>query len=84
MSIVNEFLLDTARYYREYDAAAFVGNYNNASRVTREPVAPNASIDLARRELDSAKLRVETTIMDDRQFAYFVSKSTDSPRYEDI
>ena len=84
MSIVNEFLLDTTRYYREYDAAAFVGNSNNAIRGTSEPVAPNASIDLARRALDSAKEQLESTIMDGRQFAYFVAKIKESPRYENM
>ena len=84
MSIVNEFLLNTTRYYREYDAAAFVGNSNNAIRGTSEPVAPNASIDLARRALDSAKEQLESTIMDGRQFAYFVAKIKESPRYENM
>ena len=84
MSIVNEFLLDTTRYYREYDAAAFVGNSNNAIRGTSEPVAPNASIDLAKRALDSAKEQLESTIMDGRQFAYFVAKIKESPRYENM
>ena len=84
MSIVNEFLIDTERYYREYDAAAFIGNSSNAVRNTNFPVQSPISIDLHQKSLQNATDKLGSVYLDGKQFSLFLSAIKNSPRFDTI
>lgn len=84
MSIVNEFLIGTERYYREYDASAFIGNSSNAVKGTNNPVQGNISIDLNTRSLQNASEKLTSVYLDGKQFSLFLNAVKNSPRFDNI